>query len=159
MKLRAIAEESALTEKVGLDTVGHVALDLAGLIPGYGEPADLANALWYAKKGEYLNAALSLISLVPELGDLLGKGTKYLGKSSGFVAKLIAKHGDTVAKYWPNIVKGIEQLKQFKPYVKPIDEIIKKILSGEYSDPEPIEDRVGPPSEDDQQVEPELAVA
>jgi len=146
MKLRAIAEDSAI------DTVGHVALDVAGLIPGYGEPADLANALWYAKKGQYLNSALSLISLIPEIGDALGKGTKYLGKSSSFIAKLIAKHGPTVAKYWPKIVKGIKQLKAWRPFVNKLDEIVRKILSGEYKDPEPIEDRVGPPQEVNQQA-------
>ena len=59
-----------LTDGV-LDTVGHVTLDLIGLIPGLGEVADATNALWYA-----MFAALSLISVIPELGDIIGKGGK-----------------------------------------------------------------------------------
>ncbi|MHC4913568.1 MAG: hypothetical protein ACYTE5_11320, partial [Planctomycetota bacterium] len=88
MKLRAIAEDSAL------ETAGHIALDVAGLIPGWGEPADLANALWYAKEKQYLNSALSLLSMVPEIGDAIGKGAKYLGQGSKLVAKFIARWGD-----------------------------------------------------------------
>jgi|10_taG_2_1085330.scaffolds.fasta_scaffold00167_41 hypothetical protein len=143
MKLRTITTEGAL------DTVGHVALDVVGLFPGVGEPADLANALWYAKKGEYLSAGFSLISLIPELGDAIGKGAKYLGKSNNFIAKLLAKHGPTITKYWPKIIAGMKQLKQFRPYVRAIDEIIQKILSGEYEDPEPIEDRIGTPTQEE----------
>ena len=55
----------------------NVALDVAGFIPGYGEIADVINALDYARKGEYLFSALSVLSVIPELGDIVGKGTKY----------------------------------------------------------------------------------
>jgi hypothetical protein len=48
MRLLTIADSK-------LDTAGHVALGVAGLIPGWGEPADFANALWYAKQKEYSN--------------------------------------------------------------------------------------------------------
>jgi hypothetical protein len=123
MKLRAIAEESAL------QTAGHVALDVAGLIPGWGEPADLANALWYAEEKQYLNAALSLLSMVPEIGDAIGKGAKYLGKGSKFVAKFIAKWGDDIAKYWPKIVKMIEKMEEWRPYARILDQTIQDLLA------------------------------
>ena len=137
MKLRTIAEGK-------LATAGHVAFDVAGLIPGWGEPADLANALWYAENGEYLDAAFSLISTIPGLGDMVGKGAKYLGKSSTLMAKFLSKHGDDIAKYWPKVLATIEKLEDWEPFIREIDEIIKKILPGD--DPEPI-DRVGPHSE------------
>ncbi len=56
--------------------VGHLALDIGGLVPVYGEAADLANAAWLASKGQYLDAGLSLISMVPVVGDAVGKGGK-----------------------------------------------------------------------------------
>jgi hypothetical protein len=123
MKLRAIAEESALK------TAGHVALDVAGLIPGWGEPADLANALWYAEEKQYLNAALSLLSMVPEIGDAIGKGAKYLGKGSKFVAKFISKWGDDIAKYWPKIVKMIEKMEDWRPYARILDQTVQDLLA------------------------------
>lgn len=135
MKLRSIAEDSPL------ETAGHIALDVAGLIPGWGEPADLANALWYAKKGQYLNCALSLLSMVPDIGDAIGKGAKYLGKGSKLVGKFITKWGDDIARYWPKIVKMIEDMEQWRPYAKILDQTIQDLLAqhqegqGEPSEP------------------------
>ena len=59
-----------------LASIGHSVLDIAGLIPGAGEFADITNAVWYCLEGEYLHAALSLISCIPVIGDVIGKGTK-----------------------------------------------------------------------------------
>jgi hypothetical protein len=54
--------------------LGHTALDIGGFFPGVGEAADVANAAWYVGEGEYLDAGLSLISIIPVLGDVIGKG-------------------------------------------------------------------------------------
>lgn len=137
MKLRSISESV-------LDTVGHAALDAVGFIPGFGEPADLANALWYAKKGDYFSAVLSLVSLVPEIGDVIGKGAKYLGKSSKMVAGLLAKYGPTVAKVWPKIKSTIQRTKAWRPFIRHLDDVIAGIMSGKYN--QPIDQRVGAPS-------------
>jgi hypothetical protein len=59
-------------------------LDLAGLIPGFGEPFDAANAVINAARGNWGQASLSAISVVPVLGDAIGKGGKlgvYIFKS------------------------------------------------------------------------------
>ncbi|MBB5959673.1 RHS repeat-associated protein [Saccharothrix tamanrassetensis] len=48
--------------------LGHAALDVAGLVPGVGEAADLANAAWYAAEGDHANAALSAAAAVPFAG-------------------------------------------------------------------------------------------
>lgn len=117
MKLRVISEG-----------IGHSTLDAVGLIPGIGEPADLANALWYAKEGDYLSSCLSLISMIPEIGDALGKGTKYLGKSSSMVQRILAKYGDDVAKYWPKVKLQISKLDGWKPYINDLDKTIKSVL-------------------------------
>ncbi len=119
MKLENITE--------GIADVGHAALDVVGLVPGLGEPADLANALWYAKNGDNFSAVLSLVSLVPEIGDAIGKGIKYLGKSNPLVLKLLAKHGDAITNAWPKIKSGIQRLKTWRPYVQHLDAVISEI--------------------------------
>ena len=61
---------------------GHLGLDVLGVVPGIGEPVDVANAIWYASEAKYLDAGLSLISIIPIVGDALGKGgraIKHLG--------------------------------------------------------------------------------
>jgi hypothetical protein len=54
----------------------HAALDVAGFVPGLGEIADGLNGLIYLAEGNYLDASLSLISMIPVVGDL-SKGAKW----------------------------------------------------------------------------------
>ncbi|WP_436500233.1 SpvB/TcaC N-terminal domain-containing protein [Actinokineospora sp. HUAS TT18] len=49
-------------------TIGHTTLDVVGMVPVIGEPADLANAGWYATEGDYVNAGLSAASAIPGAG-------------------------------------------------------------------------------------------
>jgi len=55
----------------------HVALDILGFIPGYGEWFDGFNGIIYTLEGDYLNAGFSVISLAPVAGDVAAKGLKY----------------------------------------------------------------------------------
>ncbi|WP_191304184.1 LamG-like jellyroll fold domain-containing protein [Lentzea cavernae] len=48
-----------------ISTIGHTALDVAGLIPGFGEIADGINAVWYLAEGNYTDAALSAAGMIP----------------------------------------------------------------------------------------------
>lgn len=73
-------------EPAWLSTAGHLALDVAGWIPGWGEPADLANAAWYLAEKNYPSAALSAFSAIPVAGNVTGaakaaKGFKSLAKA------------------------------------------------------------------------------
>lgn len=81
---------SVLPEGWSWSDVGHGLLDIAGLVPGYGEAADVSNAAWYASEGRHLEAGLSLISCVPVVGDVIGKGGKLAGKLGGPVLKKLA---------------------------------------------------------------------
>jgi hypothetical protein len=54
-------------ENKALDTLQTV-LDVAGLIPVIGEPADLINAAISAGRGDYVGAGLSLASMIPIAG-------------------------------------------------------------------------------------------
>lgn len=100
----------------------NVVLDIVGLIPGLGEFADAANAISYAKQGEYLFAGLSIISMVPEIGDAIGKG----GKLAVWVTKNFPKGAKAAAKYSPDVVKGIANAQKF---IKSNKGTINKIFS------------------------------
>ncbi|GAB4348092.1 MAG: hypothetical protein OHK0047_42170 [Leptolyngbyaceae cyanobacterium] len=52
-----------------ISEVGHTALDVAGMIPVVGAVADGVNAAWYLGEGDYANAALSGVGMIPGLGD------------------------------------------------------------------------------------------
>lgn len=99
----------------------NVVLDLAGLIPGVGEFADAVNALDYAKKGEYDMAALSLISMIPEIGDVVGKG----GKMAMWTQKTFPKMYRNVVTHGPEVVKAVTDLKAL---VKKHGPVIDKML-------------------------------
>tara|TARA_R110002110_G_scaffold180979_3_gene387080 strand:- start:282 stop:923 length:642 start_codon:yes stop_codon:yes gene_type:complete len=63
-----------------LQDAGHLVLDVLGValdpFGGAGAIPDAINGVWYLTRGCYLYAALSFLSIVPVLGDVLGKGTK-----------------------------------------------------------------------------------
>jgi len=111
----------------------NVVLDIAGLIPGVGEYADVANAALYAKDGKWLFAALSLISVIPVLGDAVGKG----GKISMWVAKNFPKGAKAIAKHGPEVLKVIELLQKHASTVANLfdavaqDERVKGFLGGD----------------------------
>ena len=52
----------------------HGSLDLIGLYPGIGELADLLNAGLYALEGDWANAAISGVGVIPILGDIAKVG-------------------------------------------------------------------------------------
>lgn len=60
---------------------GHGSLEALGLAPVIGEVFDGINALWYAAEGDYTNASLSGVSMIPIIGDGIGKGGKALNYS------------------------------------------------------------------------------
>ncbi|TDE10151.1 hypothetical protein [Jiangella asiatica] len=51
-----------------LSRLGHTVLDIVGLIPVLGEPADAVNAAWYSAEGDYVNAGLSAAGVIPVIG-------------------------------------------------------------------------------------------
>lgn len=54
---------------ISLRDIGHTTLDIAGLIPVLGAPADGINAVWYAAEGDLVNAGLSAASMIPIAGE------------------------------------------------------------------------------------------
>ena len=66
----------------------QVGLDVAGLIPGIGELADGANGVISLFRGDFVNAGLSFVSMIPVVGDGLGKGGK--------IGRELIEHGDNI---------------------------------------------------------------
>jgi len=100
---------------------GHTVLDVIGLVPGWGEYADVINAAAYAREGNYLLAALSAISVIPVIGDAVGKG----GKVTLWFAKTFPKAAKQIEKYGPTLVKNIRGIRDL---IQKHDKEIKKFL-------------------------------
>ena len=70
----------------------HTTLDVVGLMPGLGEIADGLNALIYAAEGDFKNAGISSMALLPILGSA-ATGTRLANKAVD-AAKAIDKGSD-----------------------------------------------------------------
>ena len=118
-------------EGLSKEDVGHIALDVVGLIPFVGEPADVANAIWYAVKGNYLMAALSLISVIPTIGDAVGKGSKaalYLqkaAKAGKSAQKLIKKNKTDIDKLFDKMSENEKVAPHIGGMRKALDSFVK----------------------------------
>jgi len=81
------------------------------------------------KRGEYFFALLSLISIIPELGDVVGKSIKYITKGGSALAKLF-KGGKAAGKITKataatvKTAKGVEKILG-KPGVKAVAKFVK----------------------------------
>lgn len=58
----------AVPDTTPANAVGHVVLDLGGLVPVAGEVADGINAAWYFLEGDTVNGTVSLAAMVPVVG-------------------------------------------------------------------------------------------
>lgn len=87
----------------------QLALDAIGLIPGIGEFADCANGLISLARGNYADAALSFVGMIPFLGNAAtaakisqkAKAFKKVikGEEAKAVYDLIVKNGDDIQGY------------------------------------------------------------
>lgn len=93
----------------------HLVLDLAGLVPIFGEVADLTSGGIYTLEGEYADASLSFSAAIP-IGGWLATGTKYARKIvtvSGKTTNLIMIVGeDGLIKFGKDVYEGREQLRR-----------------------------------------------
>jgi uncharacterized protein len=104
--------------------VGHGILDIGGVFPVLGEGADLANAAWYAAEGNYLDAGLSIVSMVPIVGDIVGKGGKLAKKAGG---KLAGPAVDALKKMdFKKMLEPLAKHPKIGPHVDKIAEALEK---------------------------------
>jgi hypothetical protein len=102
--------------------IGHGVLDVVGVVPLFGEGADLVNAAWYAAEGNYLDAGLSVISMVPVVGDIIGKGGKIAKKAGG---KLAGPALDALRKM--DFKKTLEPLRKHPKIGPHVDKMIEAL--------------------------------
>ncbi|MCW3844991.1 polymorphic toxin-type HINT domain-containing protein [Micromonospora yasonensis] len=88
--------------------IGHAALDVAGMVPVIGEVADVANGIWYAAEGNYVDAALSLASAIPLAGNAVAAAK--LAKTGKKIADGIdtARDIEKAAENAKSLEKGVE---------------------------------------------------
>lgn len=82
----------------------QLVLDVAGMVPGIGEIADLANAAIYTARGDYTNAALSAAAAIPFAG-WAATGAKFLNKGGKALDAM-----STTAKYANNAVDAMKAM-------------------------------------------------
>ncbi|MGB5969836.1 MAG: hypothetical protein WBG70_16095, partial [Spirulinaceae cyanobacterium] len=112
---------------------GHGILDFVGIagdfIPGIGNlvafGADAINTLWYAAEGDWTNAGLSAVAMIPYLG-WGAKGGKYASKGLKYaddIAELATKYGDEAMELFTKYGDEIAPLIKNGPEV--VEAIIK----------------------------------
>jgi hypothetical protein len=80
-------------------------LDMVGFVPIVGDVADLTNAIIYAYNGDWFNCATSLVSVIPTVGDLIGKSSKVV-IHAGVVTVIGAKADvvNPILRRWKRVV-------------------------------------------------------
>lgn len=121
--IRAEGEKSL--NEWSLSDTGHLVLDIAGLIPFVGPGFDVTNAIWYAAKGEFLMASLSIVAIIPGVGDVLGLGAKAIiktgkggGKAMVWMGKKIQPHLPDIFKFFDKIAKEVPKIAEYIPRMK-----------------------------------------
>jgi hypothetical protein len=89
------------------EDIGHGVLDAAGFIPVVGGVADLANAGWYAAKGDKVNAALSAAAAIPFAGDAFAAGKLGLKAAKG--AEKLAETGTVAGRVAANVTDEVAE--------------------------------------------------
>ncbi|WP_156253641.1 hypothetical protein [Pseudactinotalea terrae] len=82
----------------------HHELDLLGLIPVIGEPADAINAAIYAWEHDWINAGISLAGVVPVVGSagtLMRIAGRFDGAANAAPRLTQARLDHIVARHWP----------------------------------------------------------
>jgi hypothetical protein len=107
----AMKDAAKAVENMSPSEIGHTVLNVAGMIPVIGAPADAINAGWYAAQGDWGNAALSAATAIPGVGDFvggarLGATALKLGEN-GIKAERLIKDGTEAASAAKNAEKAL----------------------------------------------------
>jgi hypothetical protein len=88
----AMKDAAKAVTQMSPSEIGHTVINVAGMIPVIGAPADAINAGWYAVQGDWKDAALSVATAIPGVGDFVG------GVRLGTTALKIAEDGAKIAE-------------------------------------------------------------
>ncbi|MDE6312582.1 MAG: hypothetical protein K2M46_03020 [Lachnospiraceae bacterium] len=82
-----LTDPFGLSPSLNISGMGHAALNLLGIIPGL-DICDAINAAWYLAEGDYANAAISAVAVLPMLGSTIGNGLKWGAKGAANINKV-----------------------------------------------------------------------
>ena len=125
----------------------HTGLDVIGLIPGFGEVADGANALYYLVEGNKIDAGLSGASMIPIAG-WFATGAKTIRNVDKAVD--VAKAGEKALDVVKDVEKGADAMKNRVKLQKGTKEAVQDASlkkDGKFIDP-----NTGKPIEKGQEV-------
>jgi Domain of unknown function (DUF4157) len=94
----------------------HTALDIAGLIPALGAFPDAINAGIYLVEGDWVNAGLSAVSIVPIFGDAasVGRvGSKTFLRVSGEGVERVGRDGIAKGLREARLIKGLREAQEW----------------------------------------------
>jgi hypothetical protein len=97
-------------------------LDVAGLVPGYGEVADGINAIISTHRNDPIGATLSVVSMIPMAGDVVGKGIKGLLAVLSMTTNATHMSHDIV-----DAAKGIERRLSSNGVGRVVEDTLKKV--------------------------------
>lgn len=151
--------EASPEELHEFSSMGHLALDAVGFVPIIGEIADIINARIYLKETppNYLFAAFSIISCVPEIGDIIGKGGKLAVWAARATAKfpamtrigaraerILVEVQAMLSKHWKKVDAVLRQIEKqpeegqpdplasFRPYIPQIREALRGFYGNKF---------------------------
>ncbi len=126
----------------------HDVLDVAGLVPGAGEPADLINGVLYTLRGDKTNAALSFAGMLPIAG-IGATGAKWaknafrlsdnaFHSASGLVFKAGSKHGNRLAHVLEHTANDLSKFKHGvfevgNKLVETLDDAYSKVVNTKWT--------------------------
>ena len=82
-----LTDPFGLSPSLNISGMGHAALNLLGIIPGL-DICDAINAAWYLAEGDYANAAISAVAVLPMIGSTIGNGLKWGAKGAANINKV-----------------------------------------------------------------------
>jgi len=109
----AVNDKGEVTGVAAGMNIFQTVLDVLGFIPFYGDIIDLVNAVIYYYRGKYLEAALSLIAVIPIIGSAIkfgAKGSMKVGKAS---AKLFLNKISFKLMFKSSSKQGVQEAADF----------------------------------------------
>ena len=117
----SLTDPFGLSPNIDLKELGHLALDLLGMLPVVGGAFDLTNAYWYYKEGNYKEMCLSLVGFVPLVGSGIAATAKWGSKAfkASKIGSKVIGVGSKVLDFGKTIGKGIARgVSKGSDYVK-----------------------------------------
>ncbi|WP_405006936.1 polymorphic toxin-type HINT domain-containing protein [Kitasatospora purpeofusca] len=111
-----------------ISNIGHTVLDVAGMVPVIGDACDIVNGVWYAAEGDWKNAAMSLVAVVPMIGS---------AATAARIASKVADAADTVVDVAKAIERGSEAAKGASKAIPSTPSLPRAAASGGKAGPTP----------------------